>query len=63
MAKQQTDDVSKITGMLRNYCSLGAYVDNWVKCTERESDHKPLSDVELTSGDIILCLLASVWSS
>jgi hypothetical protein len=60
MAKQQTYEVSKITGRLRNYYSWGAYVHNWVKWLEHVSDYKPLSDVELTSGDIILCLYMSV---
>jgi hypothetical protein len=48
MAKQQTYGVSNITGRLRNYNSGGAYVHNWVKWPERESDHKPLFYVELT---------------
>jgi hypothetical protein len=42
--KQQTHDLN-ITGR-------GAYVHNWVKWPEHESEHKLLSDVELTSGDI-----------
>jgi hypothetical protein len=62
MAKQQTYEVSNITGWLRNYYSFGAYVHHWVKWPERETDHKPLSDVELTSGIIFLCLYMSVWS-
>jgi hypothetical protein len=36
-----------------NITGGGAYVHNWVKWTERESDHKPLSDVELMSEDIL----------
>jgi hypothetical protein len=55
MAKQQTHDDLNITGE-------GAYVHNWVKWLKRESEHKPLSDVELTSGDTILCLYMSVGS-
>jgi hypothetical protein len=62
MAKQQTYGVSKITGRLRNYYSGGAYVHNWVKWPDRESDHKPLSDVELMSEAIFLCLCMSVRS-
>jgi hypothetical protein len=55
MAKQQTHGDLNITGG-------GAYVHNWVKWPECESEHKPLSDVELTSGNIILCLYMSVGS-
>jgi hypothetical protein len=55
MAKQQTHEDLNITGR-------GAYVHNWVKWPEHEYEHKPLSDVELTSGDIILCLYMSVES-
>jgi hypothetical protein len=62
MAKQQTYEVSKITGRLRNYYSGGAYVHNWLKWPEREFDHKPLSDMELTSGTIFLCLYMSIRS-
>jgi hypothetical protein len=62
MAKQLTYEVAMITGRLRNYYSGGAYVHNWVKWPERESDHKPLSDVELTSGAKFLCLYMSVRS-
>jgi hypothetical protein len=62
MAKQQTYGASKITGRLRNYCSGGAYVHNWVKWPERESDHKPFSDVELKSEAVFLCLCMSVKS-
>jgi hypothetical protein len=40
MAKQ-TYGVSKVTGRLRNYYSRGAYVHNWIKWPERESDHNP----------------------
>jgi len=32
----------------------------WVKWPERESDHKPLNNVEKTSGAIILNLYMSV---
>ena len=35
---------------------------NWVKEPECESDHKPLSNVEITSGAIILSLYMSVRS-
>jgi hypothetical protein len=52
MAKQQTHEDLNITGR-------GAYVHG-VKWPEHESEHKPLSDVELTSGDIILCLYRCV---
>jgi hypothetical protein len=38
MAKQQTYGVLNIKGG-------GAYVDNWIKWPERESNHKPLFDV------------------
>jgi hypothetical protein len=31
MAKQQTYEVLKITGRLKNYYSFGAYVHNWVE--------------------------------
>ena len=50
------------TGRLRNCYSRGLYVHNWVKQPECESDHKPLSNVEITSGAIILSLYMSVWS-
>jgi len=40
----------------------GAYGYNWVKWPERESDYKPLYNVELTCGAIILCLYMNVWS-
>jgi hypothetical protein len=40
----------------------GAYVHNWIEWLGCESDHKPLSNVELTSGAIFLCLYKSVWS-
>jgi hypothetical protein len=62
MAKQQKYGVLKITGRLRNYYSGCAYAHNWVKWPERESDHKPLSDVELMSEAIFLCLFMSVRS-
>jgi hypothetical protein len=62
MVKQQTYEVSNITGRLRNYCSGSAYVPNWVKWPEHEYDHKPLADVELTSEAIFLCLCMSVRS-
>jgi hypothetical protein len=54
--------VSKITGRLRNYYSGGAYVHNWLKFLEHESDHKPLAGVELMSEAIFLCLCMSVRS-
>jgi hypothetical protein len=62
IAKQQTYEISKITGRLRNYYSWGSHVHNRVKWPERESDHKQLSDVGIRSGDIILCLYVSVRS-
>jgi hypothetical protein len=64
MAKQQMYGVSLITGRLRNYSyySGGAYVRNWVKWLEHEYDHKPSSDVELTSEATFLCLCMSVKS-
>jgi hypothetical protein len=62
VAKQQTYEFSKITHRLRNYYSGGAYVHNWVKWPERESDHKLLSDVEIMSGTIFLCLYMSIRS-
>ena len=34
---------------------------NWVKGLESESDHKPLYNVEITSGAIILSLYMSEW--
>jgi hypothetical protein len=40
--KQQTHGVSNVTGRLRKYSSGGAYVDNWVKWPERESDLKTI---------------------
>jgi len=55
-------EVSKIMGRLRNCYSRGAYVHNLVKWTECESDHKPFSNVEITSGAIILSLYMSIWS-
>jgi hypothetical protein len=42
MAKQQTYGVLNVTGRLRNYYSGGAYIHNWVKWLEQESDHKQL---------------------
>jgi hypothetical protein len=32
----------------------------WVKWPERESDHKPIYNVEKTSGDLLLSLYMSV---
>jgi hypothetical protein len=54
--------VSKITGWLEICYSCGAYVHNWVKWLELESDHKPLYNVEITCGAIILSFYMSVWS-
>jgi hypothetical protein len=38
----------------------GAYVHNWVKWLECESDHKPLSNVEIMGRAVILSLYMSV---
>jgi hypothetical protein len=61
LAQKQTDKVSKITGCLEICYSWGAYVHNWVKWLELESDHKPLYNVEIMCGAIILSLCMSVW--
>jgi len=44
------------------YLLLIIHGDNWVKWPERESDHKPLYNVELTCGDTILRLCMNVQS-
>ena len=44
----------------RNCYSLRAYVHNWLMWPERESDHKPLLNVEIMSGAIILSLCICV---
>jgi hypothetical protein len=42
--------------------SLGHYnVHDWVEWPERESDHIPLYNVEITSGAIILSPSAIYW--
>jgi hypothetical protein len=60
LAKQQAHGVSNVTGRLIKYSLGGAYVRNWVKLQQRESDHKPLKNAEITSGVIILSLYMSV---
>jgi hypothetical protein len=39
---KKTDEVSNITGWLKTFYSLDAYVHNWVNWLQHESDHKPL---------------------
>jgi len=56
LSKKQTYEVSKITGWLRNCYSWHAYVHNWAKWPECESDHKPLPNLEIMSGSIVLSL-------
>jgi len=62
LAWKQTGEVSKITGWLETCYSWGAYVHNWVKWPERESDYKPWYNVEITSGAIILSIYMSILS-
>jgi len=45
----------------RNCYSWRAYVHNMLKWSERESDHKTLYNVEITSGTIILSLYEALW--
>jgi len=47
---------------LQNCYSRGTYVHNSVKWPERESDRKPLYNVAVTSGAIILSFYVSVRS-
>jgi hypothetical protein len=57
---KKTDEVEKTTGW-REKCYLwGAYVYDWVKWLGHESDHKPLYNVDIMSGAIILSLYVSV---
>jgi hypothetical protein len=55
-------EVSKITVRLRNIHSWCAQVHSWVKWPEHESDHKTLSNAELTSGAVIICVYMNVGS-
>jgi hypothetical protein len=57
---KKKDKVEKTTEWLEKCCSWGAYVYDWVKWLGRESDHKPLYNVDITSGAIILSLYVSV---
>jgi hypothetical protein len=59
---QATDEVPNITGCLENCYLWGAYEHNLVKWPEHESDQKPLHNVEITSGAILLSLYMSVLS-
>jgi len=59
--KKKNTAVSKSTEWLEIWYSWGAYVCYCVKWPERESDHKPLYNVEKTSGAIILSFYMSVW--
>jgi hypothetical protein len=43
-----------------NCYSWHTYVHKWVKWPKRESDHKPLYNVDITSGAIILSLCMGV---
>jgi hypothetical protein len=61
VSKKQTDKVSKLTGWLEIWYSLGGHVHNWVKWPEREFDDKTYK-VEILSGAIILSLYMSVLS-
>jgi hypothetical protein len=60
LALKKTDEVQKTTGWRENWYSRGAYVYVWVMWLEHESDHKPLHNVEIMSGAIILSIYVSV---
>jgi hypothetical protein len=56
---KKTDEVEKTTGWREKSYSWDAYVYDWIKWLGRESDHKPLYNVDITSGAIILSLYVS----
>jgi len=58
--KKKHTAVSKSTDWLEIWYSWGAYVRYCVKLLKRESDHKPLYNVEKMSGAIIVSFYMSV---